>query len=209
MTFYVTSRVLLFSLYPSSFPLFYFSVLLCCSYLRLPHLPHNHRRIQLTHLSLNRIKYADPTGRPRLWECAERTTKPSDADVDAVGVVALVRDSVSSPETTEGEKSGGGDHNDDGSTLPLISSHTVAYTKQHRRLTQLIIPNSPSKPQPVHNTHPPVPPPSLSPRDRAARRPSRPLGITTAMRDPRVARRDGLRRFREEGGRGGRAEAVE
>lgn len=42
-------------------------------------------------LRLRRLHYLDPTGRPRLWESAERATRR--AAVDAVGIVAILYDS--------------------------------------------------------------------------------------------------------------------
>ncbi|KAL9089486.1 MAG: hypothetical protein Q9159_002526 [Coniocarpon cinnabarinum] len=41
---------------------------------------------------MEKIRYKDPTGRERLWEGANRTTKPTGADVDAVGIVAILED---------------------------------------------------------------------------------------------------------------------
>ena len=47
-------------------------------------------------LILFSIRYADPTGRERLWEAADRTTKPKGSDVDAVGIVAILEDKSAS-----------------------------------------------------------------------------------------------------------------
>lgn len=37
-----------------------------------------------------RITYRDPTGTPRTWESAERLTRPKTADIDGVGIVAIL-----------------------------------------------------------------------------------------------------------------------
>ena len=42
--------------------------------------------------SLLRTKYTDPTGRQRLWESAERQTRPKGSAVDGVGIVAILED---------------------------------------------------------------------------------------------------------------------
>ncbi|OTA06960.1 hypothetical protein A9Z42_0077870 [Trichoderma parareesei] len=41
-------------------------------------------------VSLNSITYKDPKGVERTWESAERRTRPSTADVDGVGIVAIL-----------------------------------------------------------------------------------------------------------------------
>ena len=40
--------------------------------------------------SQNRISYQDPKGKTRLWESAERRTRPTTTDIDGVGIVALL-----------------------------------------------------------------------------------------------------------------------
>ncbi|KIW75594.1 hypothetical protein Z517_10336 [Fonsecaea pedrosoi CBS 271.37] len=47
-------------------------------------------------ITLKKITYKDPAGKQRLWESAERQTRPKDAEVDAVGVVAILNDPKSS-----------------------------------------------------------------------------------------------------------------
>ncbi|OQV08226.1 NUDIX domain-containing protein [Cladophialophora immunda] len=47
-------------------------------------------------ITLKKITYEDPAGKQRLWESAERQTRPQNAEVDAVGVVAILDDPKSS-----------------------------------------------------------------------------------------------------------------
>ena len=42
------------------------------------------------HPSLLRITYNDPNGKTRTWESAERRTRPRDADIDGVGIIAIL-----------------------------------------------------------------------------------------------------------------------
>ena len=49
-------------------------------------------------ITLKKITYQDPSGRQRLWESAERQTRPTDSEVDAVGIVAILTD----PKSTSG-----------------------------------------------------------------------------------------------------------
>lgn len=37
-----------------------------------------------------RIEYSDPNGKTRLWESAERRTRPKGGDIDGVGILAVV-----------------------------------------------------------------------------------------------------------------------
>ncbi|CCH46621.1 ADP-sugar pyrophosphatase [Wickerhamomyces ciferrii] len=39
---------------------------------------------------LERITYADPTGKERLWESASRSTRPQCSEVDAVAIIAIL-----------------------------------------------------------------------------------------------------------------------
>lgn len=39
---------------------------------------------------LSRIEYSDPNGKTRLWESAERRTRPKGGDIDGVGILAIV-----------------------------------------------------------------------------------------------------------------------
>ncbi|KAL7893372.1 NUDIX hydrolase domain-like protein [Trichoderma sp. SZMC 28014] len=41
-------------------------------------------------ISLNKITYQDPKGVERVWETAERRTRPPGADIDGVGIVAIL-----------------------------------------------------------------------------------------------------------------------
>ncbi|PNY27085.1 NUDIX domain-containing protein [Tolypocladium capitatum] len=41
-------------------------------------------------VKLTRITYRDPRGTARTWESAERRTRPRDADIDGVGIVAIL-----------------------------------------------------------------------------------------------------------------------
>lgn len=45
----------------------------------------------MAYFNLHRTKYRDPTGRERLWEQADRTTRPKGGNVDAVGIVAILK----------------------------------------------------------------------------------------------------------------------
>ncbi|KIW16886.1 hypothetical protein PV08_04076 [Exophiala spinifera] len=47
-------------------------------------------------ITLKKITYRDPAGKQRLWESAERLTRPKNSEVDAVGVVAILNDPKSS-----------------------------------------------------------------------------------------------------------------
>lgn len=48
-------------------------------------------------LTLKLLEWRDPTGRPRLWEMAERTTRPS-CGVDAVAIVARALSAAAPPQ---------------------------------------------------------------------------------------------------------------
>ncbi|SCV33421.1 unnamed protein product [Fusarium fujikuroi] len=41
-------------------------------------------------IKLSKITYRDPTGTSRTWESAERLTRPKTADIDGVGIVAIL-----------------------------------------------------------------------------------------------------------------------
>ncbi|POR35468.1 NUDIX domain-containing protein [Tolypocladium paradoxum] len=41
-------------------------------------------------VKLTKITYQDPKGTTRTWESAERRTRPKDADIDGVGIVAIL-----------------------------------------------------------------------------------------------------------------------
>ncbi|KAM0286830.1 hypothetical protein ACHAO9_007955 [Fusarium lateritium] len=41
-------------------------------------------------IKLSKITYQDPNGSSRSWESAERRTRPKDADIDGVGIVAIL-----------------------------------------------------------------------------------------------------------------------
>ncbi|KAF4455606.1 adp-ribose pyrophosphatase [Fusarium austroafricanum] len=41
-------------------------------------------------IKLEKITYQDPNGISRTWESAERRTRPKDADIDGVGIVAIL-----------------------------------------------------------------------------------------------------------------------
>ncbi|KAG6005307.1 hypothetical protein E4U21_000282 [Claviceps maximensis] len=41
-------------------------------------------------IKLTKITYQDPNGATRTWESAERLTRPEDAEVDGVGIVAIL-----------------------------------------------------------------------------------------------------------------------
>ncbi|KAH7493882.1 NUDIX hydrolase domain-like protein [Fusarium oxysporum f. sp. albedinis] len=41
-------------------------------------------------IKLSKITYHDPTGTSRTWESAERLTRPKTADIDGVGIVAIL-----------------------------------------------------------------------------------------------------------------------
>ncbi|KAJ9612414.1 ADP-ribose diphosphatase [Cladophialophora chaetospira] len=43
-------------------------------------------------ITLKKIKYKDPSGKERLWESAERQTRAKNSEIDAVGVVAVLKD---------------------------------------------------------------------------------------------------------------------
>ena len=43
-------------------------------------------------ITLKKIKYVDPSGKERIWESAERQTRPKNSEADAVGVVAILND---------------------------------------------------------------------------------------------------------------------
>jgi len=47
-------------------------------------------------ITLKKITYKDPSGKERLWESAERQTRPKNSEADAVGVVAILNDPNSS-----------------------------------------------------------------------------------------------------------------
>ncbi|OAP56815.1 hypothetical protein AYL99_08927 [Fonsecaea erecta] len=47
-------------------------------------------------ITLKKITYEDPAGKRRVWESAERQTRAKDAEIDAVGVVAILNDPKSS-----------------------------------------------------------------------------------------------------------------
>lgn len=48
---------------------------------------------------LEKITYQDPSGNPRLWECAGRTTRPEGSKVDAVAVIAIIKPPAGSEKT--------------------------------------------------------------------------------------------------------------
>ena len=45
------------------------------------------------------ITYRDPEGKERLWESAERLTRPKGCDIDAIGVAAILNDPAKPNET--------------------------------------------------------------------------------------------------------------
>ncbi|KAF2993440.1 hypothetical protein E8E13_001409 [Curvularia kusanoi] len=45
------------------------------------------------------ITYRDPDGKERLWESAERLTRPKGCDIDAIGVAAILNDPANPNET--------------------------------------------------------------------------------------------------------------
>jgi ADP-ribose pyrophosphatase len=47
-------------------------------------------------VTLKKITWQDPSGKQRIWESAERKTRPSSSEADAVGVVAILNDPSSS-----------------------------------------------------------------------------------------------------------------
>ncbi|CRK21948.1 hypothetical protein BN1723_013401 [Verticillium longisporum] len=48
-------------------------------------------------IKLTKLTYRDPAGQTRTWESAERRTRPSGSDIDAVGIVAIMQ-KASGPE---------------------------------------------------------------------------------------------------------------
>lgn len=46
--------------------------------------------LHTTVLTKPRIDYTDPNGKARTWESAERRTRPKDADIDGVGIIAVL-----------------------------------------------------------------------------------------------------------------------
>ncbi|KAH3681273.1 hypothetical protein WICPIJ_007765 [Wickerhamomyces pijperi] len=44
--------------------------------------------------ALSKITYTDPAGTERVWESASRPTKPATSEVDAVAILAILRDST-------------------------------------------------------------------------------------------------------------------
>ncbi|CRK01804.1 hypothetical protein BN1708_009572, partial [Verticillium longisporum] len=42
-------------------------------------------------IKLTKLTYRDPAGQTRTWESAERRTRPSGSDIDAVGIVAIMQ----------------------------------------------------------------------------------------------------------------------
>ncbi|KAM0277501.1 hypothetical protein ACHAQH_005779 [Verticillium albo-atrum] len=42
-------------------------------------------------IKLIKLTYRDPAGKTRTWESAERRTRPSSSDIDAVGIVAILQ----------------------------------------------------------------------------------------------------------------------
>lgn len=50
-------------------------------------------------LTISSITYKDPSGNERLWESAERLTRPKNCDIDAIGVAAILQD-PSQPDKT-------------------------------------------------------------------------------------------------------------
>ncbi|KIX10582.1 uncharacterized protein Z518_01666 [Rhinocladiella mackenziei CBS 650.93] len=49
-------------------------------------------------ITLKKISYDDPSGEQRTWESAERLTRPTNSEIDAVGVIAILND----PNTSSG-----------------------------------------------------------------------------------------------------------
>ena len=45
------------------------------------------------------ITYLDPEGQERLWESAERLTRPQNSSIDAIGVAAILHDPATPDET--------------------------------------------------------------------------------------------------------------
>ncbi|KAH3675860.1 hypothetical protein WICMUC_002430 [Wickerhamomyces mucosus] len=43
--------------------------------------------------TLSKITYLDPTGKERIWESASRPTRPNGSDIDAVVIIAILKDS--------------------------------------------------------------------------------------------------------------------
>lgn len=66
------------------------------SLVRLPTKLLNFETIVLTALS---ITFKDPEGNERLWESAERLTRPKGCDIDAIGVAAILDDPSKPGET--------------------------------------------------------------------------------------------------------------
>ncbi|OCT54709.1 putative Nudix hydrolase P35G2.12 [Cladophialophora carrionii] len=57
-------------------------------------------------ITLKKIQYLDPQGKQRVWESAERQTRPANSETDAVGVVAVLRDPSPTGKGTETSNSG-------------------------------------------------------------------------------------------------------
>ena len=51
--------------------------------------PLNHQDARF--IQLRKINWKDPSGRSRVWECADRTTRGS-GGIDGVGMVAILKD---------------------------------------------------------------------------------------------------------------------
>ncbi|KAI9665142.1 MAG: hypothetical protein M1831_002152 [Alyxoria varia] len=88
---------------------------------------------------VQRTKYSDPTGRTRLWEQVERTTRQRDTDVDAVGIVALLQD-----KSRTKEHGGAGDEQGHALSPPITAPAPLPYPFQE--------PQHPQK-KPLSNTN--------------------------------------------------------
>ncbi|EXJ63121.1 ADP-ribose pyrophosphatase [Cladophialophora yegresii CBS 114405] len=79
-------------------------------------------------ITLKKIQYLDPQGKQRVWESAERQTRPANSETDAVGVVAVLRDPGGRKETPDSESTPASD-SDTGPRLLLQKQFRPALGK--------------------------------------------------------------------------------
>lgn len=89
-------------------------------------------RMTVDQPALHSTKYKDPTGRERLWEQADRTTRPKGGDVDAVGIVAILRDKSYSSRSSLASEQKSPTYQEAGINTVLLENPSVLLEKQFR-----------------------------------------------------------------------------